>query len=138
MDKSINTERIMSEIRLEIKKKNKSTDILSFEDIPYKDTDGVLFSKNPEKAVEHLRSRSYVQPYHRINGNPITVFIKKSVRKIIDFHTEPIVSEQNRFNASVVMAVTSLRNMQKQLIKRIETLEKENAELKEKLYGEKE
>ncbi|MDE6848401.1 MAG: hypothetical protein K2O29_06100 [Ruminococcus sp.] len=136
MDNSINTEKIMSEIRLEIKKKNISTDILSFEDIPYKKPDGVLFSENPDKAVDHLRSHSYVQPYHQIFGNPVTVFLKKSVRKIIKFHTEPIVSEQNNFNASTVTAVASLRNTQKQLIKRIEKLEKENTELKRKLYGE--
>lgn len=138
MDKSIDTEKIMSEIRLKIKKKNISADIPSFENIPYKNPDGVSFSENPDKAVDHLRSRSYVQPYHRICGNPVTVFIKKSVRKIIKFHTEPIVSEQNNFNASAVTAVASLRNTQKQLIKRIEKLEKENAELKRKLYGETE
>ncbi len=136
MDNSINTEKIMSEIRLEIKNKNISADIPCFEDIPYKNPDGVPFSKNLDKAVEHLRSRSYIQPYHRICGNPVNVFLKKSVRKIIKFHTEPIVSEQNNFNASVVNTVTLLRNTQKQLIKRIEKLEKENNELKIKLYGE--
>ncbi|MDE5771738.1 MAG: hypothetical protein K2I06_08965 [Ruminococcus sp.] len=138
MNKSIDTEKIMSEIRLEIKKKNIDADILSFEDIPYKKPAGVSFSGNPDKAVDYLCSRSYVQSYHQIDGNPVIVFIKKSVRKIIKFHTEPIVSEQNNFNASAVTALTSLRNTQKQLIKRIEKLEKENAELKNKLYGETE
>ncbi len=138
MDNSINTEKIMSEIRLEIKKKNISADIPDFEDIPYKKPAGVSFSGNPDKALDFLRSRSYVKPYHEICGNPVNVFIKKSVRKIIKFYTEPVISEQNDFNASAVTAIDSLRNTQKQLIKRIEQLEKENAMLRIKLYGETE
>ncbi len=136
MDKSINTEKIMSEIRLEIKKKNISADILSFEDIPYKKPAGVSFSENPDKAVDCLRSRSYVKPYHQICGNPLIVFLKKIIRKIIKFYVEPVISEQNDFNSSAVTAISSVRNTQKHLIKRIERLEKENAELKRKLYGE--
>ena len=135
MKNNIDTEKIMSEIMLEIKKKNINSDIPNFEDIPYKKPVGVSFSENPDKAVDFLRSRSYIKPYHEICGNSVNVFIKKFIRKIIKFHTEPIVSEQNDFNASAVTAIDSLRNTQKKLIKRIEQLEKENALLRKEIYG---
>ena len=58
------------------------------------------------------------------------------IRKIVKFYVEPIVEEQNNFNASSEATITSLRNTQKKLIKRIEKLENENKRLMKDLYGE--
>ena len=127
MNESVSTEEIMSHIK---------QNILDFEDIPYKKYSGAEIPENPDKAVENVRAYSYIHSYRQFSGNKLKVFLKKSVRKIIKFYIEPIVNEQNDFNASAETALTSMRNKQKELIKRIEILEKENKRLMQDLYGE--
>lgn len=126
----------MSEIKRKIAEKGIHGDIPDFEKVPYEKTDGTDFSDNPDRAVNCMKARSYVQPYSEINGNKLAVFTKKFIRRMIKFYTEPVISQQNAFNMSAVTALSSVRNSQKQLLKRIERLEKENAELKKQLYGE--
>lgn len=132
MDNSISTAEIMSRIKLEIKEKN----IPDFEDVPYRKKAGSEVPENPDTAIILMRSCSYVHPYRQISGKPVRVFLKKAVRKIVKFYIEPIVDEQNDFNASAEATITSLRNTQKKLIKRIEKLEQENNRLMKDLYGE--
>ncbi|MCM1314675.1 MAG: hypothetical protein NC040_02105 [Muribaculaceae bacterium] len=132
MNKSVNTEEIMSQLKRDIKEKN----IPDFEDIPYKKYSGSEVPENPDNAIKSVRAYSYVHPYRQFSGNTLKVFLKKSVRKIIKFYIEPIVNEQNNFNSSTETALTSMRNTQKKLIRRIEKLEKENKRLMQDLYGE--
>ena len=121
----------MSRIRRDLNEK-----IPDFEDIPYKKLSGTEIPVNPDKAIRNVRAYSYVHPYRLFTGNKLTVFIKKSVRKMIDFYIVPLIDEQNNFNASTESALTSMRNTQKKLIKRIEKLEQENKRLIQDLYGE--
>lgn len=130
MNNSINITEIMSGIKLAAK------DIPDFEDVPYTWNAGSAVPENPDDAISEMRSYCYIHSYRQIHGKKIKVFLKKAVRKIIKFYTEPIVDEQNDFNASAEAAVTSLRNTQKKLIKRIEKLEAENKRLIKDLYGE--
>lgn len=132
MDNSINTEKIMSRIRLEIKEKN----IPDFEDVPYRKNIGSEVPENPDDAINEMRSCSYVHSYRQLAGKPLKVFLKKTVRKIIKFYTEPVIDEQNDFNSATETALTSMRNTQKKLIERIEKLEEENRRLIKDLYGE--
>lgn len=132
MNNSVSTEEIMSQLRREIKENN----IPVFEDIPYKKHSGAEIPENPDNAIKNVRAYSYVQPYRQFTGKPLKIFIKKSLRKLIKFYIEPIVSQQNDFNASAETALTSMRNTQKKLIRRIEILEEENKRLRHDLYGE--
>ncbi len=131
MNNSINTTEIMSDI------KRYAKDIPDFESIPYSKNAGSIIYSNPDDAISEMRSYSYVHSYRPLNDKKIKVFLKKVVRKIVKFYVEPIVEEQNNFNASAEATITSLRNTQKKLIKRIENLEKENKRLIKELYGEK-
>lgn len=121
MNNSVNTEEIMANIK---------RDIPDFEDIPYRKQTGAVIPENPDKAIENVRACSYVHPYRNFTGNKLKVFLKKSVRKMIKFYIEPIINEQNNFNASAETALSSMRNTQKKLIRRIEILEEENKRLK--------
>lgn len=130
MNNSINTTEIMSEI------KRKAKDIPDFENVPHTRSAGAEVPDDPDDAISEMRSYSYVHSYRQLFGKPAEVLLKKVVRKIIKFYTEPIIDEQNSFNASAEATITSLRNTQKKLIKRIEKLEAENKRLIKDLYGE--
>lgn len=132
MDNYVSTDEIMSRIKREIMEKN----IPDFKDVAYWKQTGAEIPTNPDKAIENVRSYSYVHPYRQFTGNKLKVFLKKSVRKITKFYIEPLINEQNDFNASAETALTSMRNTQKELIRRIEILEKENKRLMQDLYGE--
>lgn len=156
MDNNINIEEIMSQIKREIKEKNLTADMLSFEDVPYeKPTDMSSGSslEDCDSALTYLNTHYYIQPYKELQGNPLKVFFKKVIRKLTKFYVEPVVFEQNDFNANTTKALNSLRSAvntgsessdmndrlqvlelaQKELTKRIDSLERENAALREEL-----
>ena len=142
MDNSINIEQIMADIKREIKEKGLTADMLSFEDIPYKKT---AQGCTPAEAVDYVTSHYYVQPIQEFKGNRVKVFFKKAMRRLMRFYVEPIVMEQNDFNANTAIAikaisedkskdmcsrVETLEIVNKELAKRLEKLERENAELR--------
>ncbi|MBO7473318.1 MAG: hypothetical protein J6U00_04830 [Ruminococcus sp.] len=139
---NINIEQIMADIKREIKEKGLTSDMLSFEDIPYKKT---AQGGSPAEAVDYVTSHYYVQPYQEFTGNPVKVFFKKALRKVMRFYVDPIVMEQNDFNANTAIAikaisedkskdmnsrVETLEIVNKELVKRLDKLEHENAELR--------
>lgn len=157
---NINIEEIMAQIKREIKEKNLTSDMLSFEDVPYKKPVQVSRNGNAsigdaDETLASMNAHYYIQPYKPISGNPLKVFIKKVIRKLVKFYVEPVVFEQNEFNANTVSVLNTLRNAaenhssveadsiaeslenlelaQKELLIRIESLEKENNLLKEEL-----
>lgn len=156
MDNNINIEEIMSQIKREIKEKNLTADMLSFEDVPYeKPTDMSSGSslEDCDSALTYMNTHYYIQPYKELQGNPLKVFFKKVIRKLTKFYVEPVVFDQNDFNANTTKALNSLRSAvntgsessdmndrlqvlelaQKELTKRIDSLERENAALREEL-----
>ena len=96
---SINIEEIMSEIKRNIKEQGLTSDMLSFEDVPFNKT---AQSGSAPEALDYLTSHYYIQPYKEIQGNPVKVFVKKVLRKLVTFYVAPIVFEQNDFNANAV------------------------------------
>ena len=142
MDNSINVEQIMADIKREIKEKGLTSDMLSFEDIPYKKT---AQGGSPAEALDYVTAHYYVQPYQEFTGNPVKVFFKKALRRLMRFYIDPIVMEQNDLNANtatVIKAISedkskdmsnrvdTLEIVNKELVKRIEKLERENEELR--------
>ncbi len=151
----IDIEAIMAQINQDIKDKGLSADMLSFEDIPFKKATNVCDASinEIEEAMCCLNAHYYVQPYKNLSGNPVKVFIRKIIRKLVKFYVEPVVFEQNNLNANTVKALNYLvknvsengsntdiqklalqleemENTQKQLIQRIDSLEKENEKLR--------
>ncbi len=115
----INTEEIMSEIRAEIKKKGYTDKILSFDDIgEFTDAQGgynsQTFSFDELTFQVNQMNAQYNVAEYRIYpnvgvGNKVKALIKKLLRKPIRFYINPIVNDQNEFNASVVRAANQLR-----------------------------
>jgi len=160
MENKINIEEIMAQIKREIKEKGLTSDMLSFEDVPYRkpvqvaaETGASLSAAN--EALDYINAHHYIQPYKPLMGNPVKVFFKKVIRKLTKFYVEPVVFEQNSFNAAAVNVLNVMKNnaesrqddnagellsrletlelSQKELRSRIDSLERENAALKEEL-----
>ncbi len=147
-NEKINIEDIMAEIKQKIKDQGLTADMLSFEDVPYKKT--AQGGSLPE-ALDYITSHYYIQPYKELKGNPVKVFIKKVIRKMVKFYVEPVVFEQNDFNANAVTVMKSLADSRssdlsgrvetlelanKELLIRLDKLERENNELRSRLSGE--
>ena len=145
---NINIEEIMAEIKRGIKEQGITADMLSFEDVPFKKT---AQGGSASEALDYITSHYYIQPYKELKGNPVKVFIKKVIRKLVKFYVEPVVFEQNDFNANAVTVMKSLSEgqaadlsgkvetlelAQKELLIRLDKLERENKELRAKLSGE--
>ena len=146
----VNIEKIMDDIRAEIKDKGYTSDMLSFSDVTGKSS----FHGNGEEEADladsiGAASSLAMVPFDRpITGNPIAVFIKKVIRKLIRFYIRPIVEHQNEFNAHTVRALTAAgqcavggeRADAAELSKKVELLElqletvkKENEQLRARL-----
>lgn len=160
MENKINIEEIMAQIKREIEEKGLTPDMLSFEDVPYKKPvqaaaePGASLSDAGE-AFAYVNAHHYVQPYKPLAGNPLKVFFKKVIRKLTKFYVEPVVFEQNSFNAAAVNILNVMKTTaeahagddsenllsrletielaQKELRSRIDSLERENAALREEL-----
>lgn len=147
-NESINIEEIMAEIKQKIKEQGLTADMLSFEDVPYKKN---AQSGSASEALDYISTHYYIQPYKELQGNGIKVFFKKVLRKLMKFYVEPVVFEQNDFNANAVTVMRSLSDgktadltskvetlelAQKELMIRLDKLERENNELRSKLSGE--
>lgn len=145
METNINIEEIMADIKREIKEKGLTNDMLSFEEVPYRKSQA---GGSPQEALDYVRSNYYIQPYKELQGNPLKVLFKKVIRKMVKFYVEPVVMEQNDFNANAatVMAdlaesdisrisgrVEALELANKELLNRLDKLERENIELRQQL-----
>ena len=141
-NEKINIEEIMAEIKQSIKDQGLTADMLSFEDVPYRKN---VQSGSASEALDYVSTHYYIQPYKELQGNPVKVFIKKVIRKLTKFYVEPVVFEQNDFNANAVTVMKSLTESgsadlggrvetlelaNKELLIRLDKLERENTELR--------
>lgn len=141
-NEKINIEEIMAEIKQSIKDQGLTADMLSFEDVPYRKN---AQSGSASEALDYVSTHYYIQPYKELQGNPVKVFIKKVIRKLTKFYVEPVVFEQNDFNANAVTVMKSLTESgsadlggrvetlelaNKELLIRLDKLERENTELR--------
>lgn len=49
-----------------------------------------------------------VNYYRELEGNKLVVFVKKAIRKVLYFLLQPVIDEQNRFNASVTQSLNEM------------------------------
>lgn len=106
----LNVEKIMEEIRSEIKEKGFTNDILSFNDIISDDMgiNGEKFDRvHFNEELFNINMLWNVNPNREIEKKPglkgkcVTLF-KKFIRKCIRFYLSAIVMEQDTFNATSV------------------------------------
>ena len=131
----INVSEIMDGIREEIKEKGYSSDMLSFADVP-SDSDSGDFSERFDADmlhgnIQYVNANHRVDPYRPISGNPVAMFFKKVIRKLVSFYVEPYAAEQSSLNANIAQAQTQIElyiqesrmHSTKVLLERIEELE---------------
>jgi len=135
-DSDINIESIMQEIKAEIKEKGYNNDLLSFNDIVI-DTSGMNASNFDKIAFnEEIYTVNHtwnVQAYRVLSGSKVALFFKKVVRKMVYFFVEPIVLEQDGFNASVVRLMNQINCYVDETKEQNELLQKQVEELTEKI-----
>ena len=116
-NQSIDVSEIMEQIRTEIKEKGYS---------------GERFDADMLRAnVQYISTHHRVDPYRPLAGNPIAVFFKKVIRKLVSFYVEPYAAEQSSLNANIAQAqqqtemyiLESRMHSTKALLERIEELE---------------
>lgn len=140
----INVEKIMEEIRSEIKTKGYISDILSFGDVTIEDPGNVSekFDRESFNAeLFNLNSNWNVNPNREVEWRPgfkgkCVMLFKKFIRKCIRFYLTPIVFEQDLFNATTVRLLNMLNlyveeNMR--LSNEIDMLRSEQKELKNEI-----
>lgn len=128
--KEIDVEKIMEEIKAEIKRKGYTNDMLSFSDVSVFQTD--VFNDDVfSDALDSVSRKWNVSYYKPLVGNPLKIFVTKVIRKIIKPLMFPLVTEQTEFNASVAQFINQLclylekeRREKEFLLKRIDELEK--------------
>lgn len=133
--KEINIESIMQEIKADIRAKGYTNDLLSFDDVVVDTGSTHVVKFDKVKFNEELFTINHeweVQAYRPLQGNKITVFFKKVIRKLVYFFVEPIVLAQDGFNAALVRMMNEMNcyiDEQEQEIeglkKQIEQLQKE-------------
>lgn len=127
MLQEVNVEEIMKEIREQIKEKGLEDIDLQFEDV-------VIFNKSSADAyieeeflgaLDRARPHTIVNAAPQLSGNVISRIIKKIIRRVMAFHLEYIVDEQNEYNIYSYQAISMLPDRFKEEDDRILELEKQ-------------
>lgn len=133
----INVEKIMEEIRADIKKRNLSEEDLNFLDVKKESVlEGVFNHGHMQDELKIANQFADVNPHQSIGGSGIKRFIKRVIRKCIAFYVQPLFIKQNEFNAHSVRALNEMNlyierseARQKELESMLEKLQKEVTEL---------
>lgn len=125
----INIEKIMDDIRAEIKEKGYTADMLSFSDVTgavHTSSDGSFNIEEYNGVVSYLQAAHVVPVSKPISGNPIIVFIKKLIRKFTRVTIRPVVEHQSEYNASSARALALVGTYisQNSVVSNAELLEK--------------
>lgn len=113
----INIEKIMNEIRQEIREKGYSYNMLSFSEVTDTAADSSVELNLPEleQNMNYLNNSYNVISYRPLTGNKLVVLVKRVIRKLTKFYVEPIVAAQNEFNAFNVRVLNSFfHNLKRQ------------------------
>lgn len=107
----IDVEKIMEEIRADIKAKGYTNDLLSFQDVAMDNTtEDTKFNMDEMNHCTHAANvNARVEYYHQIiPHHGLKNLIKIFIRKFLRFLLQPLVEEQNRYNADAVQTINQL------------------------------
>lgn len=127
----INVEKIMEDIRKDIKDSGRDKIPLSFDDS--KATAPVEGSV--EASLQYLSTHYEIEPYEYLTGNKIKVFVKKVIRKVNGMFYLPVVAKQNTLNYyfyKVIQSVNDTNKENERLAIKLDELEKRVDELEGK------
>lgn len=131
---SIDVEKIMEDIRADIKAKGYTADMLSFNDVKKVEETCETFNYQELKfQVSEMNYHCAIPWYRDLFGNKIKIFIKKLIRKSISFVVAPIAEEQTRFNAETAKAMNQMVAYIEYLDEKLEIYENQIQTLEMKL-----
>ena len=139
---TIDVEKIMEEIRQEIREKGYDASMLSFQDVEGQEElplgqEEKFRLEELERRVQESSLHAEVPWYYPAEGSLPVRLVKKVIRKLIRFAYVPIVESQNRENQMLAQSLRQVLAYVKEQQERVEILEKrleavEDACLKEK------
>ncbi len=132
---TVNVDEIMNQIRAEIAQKGLKESDIKFEDIPMVNNDifGDVYNYDEfSKSLDMARPHVAVNASPALHGNILSKIVKKILRRLIAYHIEAIVDEQNEYNKYTFNAVSMLPDKIDEYEMRIEALEKRISELEKK------
>lgn len=136
MDNQIDVQKIMEQIREEIKEKGYKESDLSFSDIEIKEKCEILTNRFDENEYINClnQANSYASSvFYSINvGNGLKGLIKRVIRRLISPIMVPVCERQEIYNASSVRTLNQMNLYMTELEKRVIDLEKEVDKLKNK------
>lgn len=102
---TISVEKIMEEIREDIKNKGYTNEMLSFRDIETYDVMFDEFTQSEyESALHNMGVYAYVPWYRDLSQSKVKRIVQKVIRKISAFLIAPISEQQSDFNFEVTRA----------------------------------
>ncbi|MCC8050008.1 MAG: hypothetical protein LIO99_13600 [Clostridiales bacterium] len=122
--KEVNIEAILEEIRTEIKDKGYKKADLSFDDIaiqkPVEESPVDVLAQEMGYLNENYLHDTSI-PFEA--GNIVSKVMKKCIRKMVRFMFWPVLSFQNRFNASTVASLNIFVARMEQMDRRLDKIE---------------
>lgn len=116
----VNVEKIMEEIRAEIRARGLDASQLTFEEILPKKENSFSMTDDYNQddllqACEYLNHHYEVTVWHPLMSSrpligPVITFGKKVMRKLTRFFVQAIVEDQNSFNMHVTRSMNQIRN----------------------------
>ena len=110
--KDINIEKIMDEIRADIKAKGYTAEDLRFDDIPIKSPEEIhatVFDPDELKnSLEIMNARWRSNVYAQFPGNAMKRFVKRAARKVVRAAFHHAIVQQEEFNKNVAKALNQL------------------------------
>ena len=138
---TVNIEEIMEEIRADIQKRKLDGTLVPFEEVPQSDVlvnldvDSDDYDEAKIKKYLDLLNKGYMvildRPFSQ-GSSKAGVFVKKAVRRLTRFYINPVVRDQNSFNAAATNALHQMNNRLHQQQKEIHELRKEVNALKKR------
>lgn len=126
---NVNIEEIMKEIRADIKERGLEDTEIQFDDIIMegKSSDHVYDEQEMVNALDRARMHTMINAAPELQGNPVSRAVKKVIRRLMAFHIEAMVDDQNEYNIYSYEAISMLPEKFRDEDSRLDALE-------EKLY----
>ncbi len=112
---TVDVEAIMREIRADIEMQEDLKNLPDFESIPMQMGEAAVVPVSYqdwalyEQSMDYINTHYELQYYWPFTGNPVKVFLKRVVRKLLKCMLYPLLMLQNRLNAHIMRCLGQIR-----------------------------
>lgn len=149
----VNIEKIMEEIREQIRREEGMSDIPAFEDIPLRGEEPTTLTEWPAdsteaekennwpfliKSLQYLNNNYDIPYYWSFGPSSVKTLAKRVIRKLLKCLIAPILAMQNGFNAHAVRCLNQLRYFVEIILMRLDGNHRELEELRQRVLQQDE